>query len=792
MAVALLASPAAPAPPADVTPSVRVLPDKRTLTWTAAADATTWNVYRGTSPRDADHACFIPGLTAPAADVSEPPPLPPLLYYLVSAGNADGESGLGTDSLGGPRPNRAPCDTDGDGILDNADNCPLVANPSQADQDEDGEGDRCDPQTYDFEADAPGSRPSETLDVGGRDPSFLVRDAGGDRVAAYDESVPGSHDELLRLRGDAPFQDLDAYVDYEDVAQVASFELWSDGAYGWAAGGGLIVQVDGAARVLLYPRTWQSVPQLVGPALPADGRLRVRVRKQPGTLTQVFVDFRSGTAWSEAFAFDVTDDHRMRGSAVVLASYIGGRRGVRRITVNRILPAAPLTVLKDAARAEDWKLFQRDAAGVATIPVRVAYRATEAVTLSAAVVSSSSRLTLPGHDFADHAVPLPAAPAGAVADIAVAGVPAGGNYDVELRLARGSDGAAIGGGVVREVAVGDVWLAAGQSNMSGYSGSLANAEPPADEVHLFGNDGIWKRAREPMDDGTDQTDAISAETPAHSLQLRFAKEIARATGVPVGVVPGSLGGTNLYAQWQRDAARADNRITLYGSLLHRALLQGGAPPRGVVWMQGESDALALRGTAAYRADLERIIAQWRADLGNPQLHVVAGQLGVYLSSDLLQWTAIQEAQRQVALADPQCTLAVTIDQPLADPIHFSVAGYKEIGARFAEAALQEGYGLPLDAQAELVSASGTGDRIVLTYDAAVSGGVAASYVVADGAGAPVVTGLAVTGSVVTLQLDRALVAPARVTSCWLHDPAAAWLRDARGKPVACFADVEVP
>lgn len=35
-------------------------------------------------------------------------------------------------------------DTDGDGILDGRDNCPLVANPNQADKDHDGKGDACD------------------------------------------------------------------------------------------------------------------------------------------------------------------------------------------------------------------------------------------------------------------------------------------------------------------------------------------------------------------------------------------------------------------------------------------------------------------------------------------------------------------------------------------------------------------------------------------------------------------------------------------------------------------------
>jgi hypothetical protein len=37
-----------------------------------------------------------------------------------------------------------PDDTDGDGVMDNVDNCPLIANPDQTDTDEDGQGDVCD------------------------------------------------------------------------------------------------------------------------------------------------------------------------------------------------------------------------------------------------------------------------------------------------------------------------------------------------------------------------------------------------------------------------------------------------------------------------------------------------------------------------------------------------------------------------------------------------------------------------------------------------------------------------
>ena len=50
-----------------------------------------------------------------------------------------------------------PADTDGDGVTDEADNCPALANAGQADADRDGIGDACDPQN-DTDSDRDGVR----------------------------------------------------------------------------------------------------------------------------------------------------------------------------------------------------------------------------------------------------------------------------------------------------------------------------------------------------------------------------------------------------------------------------------------------------------------------------------------------------------------------------------------------------------------------------------------------------------------------------------------------------------
>src|SRR4029450_7154616 len=99
------------------------------------------------------------------------------------------------------------------------------------------------------------------------------------------------------------------------------------------------------------------------------------------------------------------------------------------------------------------------------------------------------------------------------------------------------------------------------AHRSAYWGGPPGKEPPIDEAHLFHNDGKWRRASEPMDDGKDQADLVSYEQPAHSLMLRFAKDLFESTGVPVGIIPGPLGGSSLATQWQRDPVDHSNRGT---------------------------------------------------------------------------------------------------------------------------------------------------------------------------------------------------------------------------------------
>jgi len=120
--------------------------------WARGREGHVSNVYRGTisvGPWAYDHTCFafeVPGISVIDAGV---PAVDTAYYYLVAAENTCGESGLGGDSSSVPRPPGPPCanagaDTDSDGVLDLADNCPETTNVSQDDGDGDFAGDACD------------------------------------------------------------------------------------------------------------------------------------------------------------------------------------------------------------------------------------------------------------------------------------------------------------------------------------------------------------------------------------------------------------------------------------------------------------------------------------------------------------------------------------------------------------------------------------------------------------------------------------------------------------------------
>lgn len=269
------------------------------------------------------------------------------------------------------------------------------------------------------------------------------------------------------------------------------------------------------------------------------------------------------------------------------------------------------------------------------------------------------------------------------------GLPVGGLYEIELSVGPEKT-------KVRDVLVGDVWLLAGQSNMEG-NGLLRDALPTSPKVRAFAMDDHWGVARDPLHWPFDAVDEVHAKLlitlnqkkPAKPITgvgpgMAFAQEMLRHTRVPQGLIACAHGGTTM-EQWD-PAQKKHDGSSLYGALLRR-FVKNGSRVAGLLWYQGESDALANQ-LAPYVQRMTRLIRSLRKDLGNAALPVVMVQISRTIgdSGPTGQlWNAMQEMQRRLPETVRHLAVVPSIDLPLDDDIHISATGHKTLGPRLADA-----------------------------------------------------------------------------------------------------------
>lgn len=114
-----------------------------------------------------------------------------------------------------------------------------------------------------------------------------------------------------------------------------------------------------------------------------------------------------------------------------------------------------------------------------------------------------------------------------------------------------------------------------------------------------------------------------------------------------------------------------------------------------VWMQGERDAKESL-SEVYAQSFTGILAQLKDDLKLESINFVIGRISDFDMTDKKypHWTMIRKAQVKVAEADPKGTWVDTDDLNNKKPeqkgggLHYTKAGYKTLGQRFAEKAIE--------------------------------------------------------------------------------------------------------
>ncbi|KAG5627440.1 hypothetical protein H5410_012658 [Solanum commersonii] len=230
----------------------------------------------------------------------------------------------------------------------------------------------------------------------------------------------------------------------------------------------------------------------------------------------------------------------------------------------------------------------------------------------------------------------------------------------------------------------NIFLLAGQSNMSGLGGVLKNIWDGIVPSECSPNPAIlkldanlqWVEATEPLhaDIDVNVTCGIGPGMP-------FANYLLNKTsclGI-VGLVPCAMAG-NKISEWQKGTF-------LYNQLVMRAkasTVQEYGVIRAMLWYQGESDTMSQSDANSYKEKMQQFFTDLRNDVGMPRLLIIQ----VALASGGKHYTEIvREAQLNPDLAN-----VVTVDakglQLQKDNLHLTASSQVLLGHMMVDAFLE--------------------------------------------------------------------------------------------------------
>ena len=328
------------------------------------------------------------------------------------------------------------------------------------------------------------------------------------------------------------------------------------------------------------------------------------------------------------------------------------------------------------------------------------------------------------------------------------------------------------GDMIHHLGVGDLFLVTGQSNATGY-GQEPVFDPPELGIAVFRENGRWDLASHPLSDGTGSFHSANLEdiNPRHSPWLSFARIVRHQTKTPVGLIPVSLGGTNI-DRWDTDVDGDCYKVMVE---VHQKI---GGPYTAMLWYQGCSDAVPGRADRYYDA-FQKFVADSRRDLDDAALPVYTVQLNrdVYPFDENegwdRAWATVREAQRRAARELDGVYVIPAHDLTLGDNIHNTSAANMTIGQRAAHCVLQHTFGYPVPGTApDIETAKLTAEKQVTLTFSGVYGFLTAraappeccAMTVRDELGVVPLTAVAAWGGAVQLTLGRELAGKATVSA----------------------------
>lgn len=297
---------------------------------------------------------------------------------------------------------------------------------------------------------------------------------------------------------------------------------------------------------------------------------------------------------------------------------------------------------------------------------------------------------------------------------------------------------------IKNVLVGEVWLASGQSNMQWPLNRAHEAESEiassSDPMLRFTTAPRTPSLTPVSETAVKWEESSPQSSPEFSaVAYYFGKELRKVLGCPVGLIDTSWGGTRVETWMSAEALKpfegtydrgkskpgealnANQASVLYNGLISPLI---PFPIKGAIWYQGESNA----GRAfQYEAMFSAMITDWRKAWAGgdfPFLFVQLAPYGeIHPAPRGSNWAELREAQLRTAQNLSNTAMAVITDYGESDNIH--PAHKKPVGERLAFAARALAYGEKLPYRGpSYKSLHVKGDRAVIKFDTGNGGLVA--------------------------------------------------------------------
>ncbi len=227
----------------------------------------------------------------------------------------------------------------------------------------------------------------------------------------------------------------------------------------------------------------------------------------------------------------------------------------------------------------------------------------------------------------------------------------------------------------------DIVLGIGQSNMSGRA-PFADVTAPVENVFLLTPAGEMEVASNPMNKYSNIRKDLSIQglSPAYTCAITLEAYVKK----PIAFVVNAQGGSAMSTWYQAGKSNYD------ASLARAKDAQRFGKIRVIIWHQGESDISAglADNYAGYKANLVKLVQNFRTELNEPDLFFVIGELSQNPDRVNFNTYVVRDVKSYITNSDFALTAGTAL---LPDGIHFDEPSAKLLGTRYAEKIIQNLY-----------------------------------------------------------------------------------------------------